>query len=258
MTTDISNKDLIRQQFGGAADAYATSTVHAQGASLARLLELVPPQPEWQVLDVATGAGHTALTVAPYVARVIGVDLTPQMVSRARALADERELTNVTFEVGDAEKLPMRPASFDLVTCRVALHHFADPERAVAEMARVCKPDGLVAVIDNIVPADANVARAINSFEKMRDPSHARALALPELIEIMQRAGLMITHSETLRKPIDFYDWLDRMQVAPAMRDYLETWLLDPQRSLYAFFEPAEVADRITFMLTEGIVTGKK
>lgn len=258
MTTEKSNKDLIRQQFGAAADAYATSTVHAQGASLARLLELVQPQPDWYALDVATGAGHTALALAPCVAHVVGVDLTPQMVNRARALAIERNAANVTFEVGDAEKLPVRPASIDLVTCRVALHHFADPERAVSDMARVCKPGGLVAVIDNIVPADANVARAINSFEKMRDPSHARALALPELIEIMRSAGLTVTHSETLRKPIDFYDWLERMQVAPGMCDYLEAWLLDPQRSVYSFFEPARVDDRITFMLTEGIVIGRK
>ncbi len=256
MTTDA--KDLIRQQFGATADAYATSSVHAQGASLARLLELVQPQPNWDVLDVATGAGHTALALAPFVARVVGIDLTPQMVHRARSLASERGVTNVTFEVGDVEKLPARPASFDLVTCRVALHHFGSPERALAEMARVCKPDGLVAVIDNIVPADPNVARAVNSFEKMRDPSHARALALPELMEVMRGAGLTIVHSETLRKPIDFYDWLDRMQVAPAMRDYLEAWLLDAQRSVYSFFEPAFADDRLTFMLTEGIVLGKK
>jgi ubiquinone/menaquinone biosynthesis C-methylase UbiE len=254
----MSNKDLIRQQFGAAANAYATSTVHAQGASLARLLELVQPQPDWHALDVATGAGHTALALAPLVAQVVGIDLTPQMVSRARALAAERSLSNVTFEVGDAEKLPVRPASFDLVTCRVALHHFADPARAVADMARVCKPDGLVVVIDNIVPADANVARAVNSFEKMRDPSHARALALPELIETLHSAGLTVTHNETLRKPIDFHDWLDRMQVAQGMRDYLEAWLLDAQRSVYAFFEPVRVDERITFMLTEGIVIGKK
>lgn len=258
MTTDKSAQDLIRQQFGAAADAYATSAVHAQGASLGRLLALVQPQADWHVLDVATGAGHTALALAPFVADVVGVDLTPQMVSRARALAAERGVTNVTFEVGEAENLPVRPASFDLVTCRVALHHFVHPDRAVADMARVCKPEGLVAVIDNIVPADASVARAVNSFEKMRDPSHARALALPELIGIMRGAGLKISHNETLRKPIDFYDWLDRMQVAAGMRDYLEAWLLDPQRSIYDFFEPTRVDDRITFMLTEGIVIGSK
>ena len=91
------------------------------------------------------------------------------MISQARALADERGIGNATFELGDVEKLPFRPGSFDLVICRIALHHFPQPERALAEMVRVCRREGLVAIIDNIVPADPAVAKAINSFEKMRD-----------------------------------------------------------------------------------------
>ena len=61
-------KDLVQQQFGAHAAAYATSTVHAKGASLGRLVELVKPQPQWQALDIATGAGHTAAAFAPHVA----------------------------------------------------------------------------------------------------------------------------------------------------------------------------------------------
>ncbi|MFZ1629538.1 MAG: class I SAM-dependent methyltransferase, partial [Anaerolineae bacterium] len=106
-------KNLVRQQFGASAAGYATSKVHAQGASLGRLIELVQPQPHWEVLDVATGAGHTALALAPHVQHVVGSDLTPQMISQARALADERGIGNATFELGDVEKLPFRPGSFD-------------------------------------------------------------------------------------------------------------------------------------------------
>ena len=61
-----------------------TSTVHAQGESLARLVELTNPQPTWIVLDVSTGAGHTALAFAPHVAHVVATDLTPQMIEAAR------------------------------------------------------------------------------------------------------------------------------------------------------------------------------
>ncbi len=251
-------KNLVRQQFGASAAGYVTSKVHAQGASLGRLIELVQPQPHWEVLDVATGAGHTALALAPFVQRVVGSDLTPQMVSQGRTLAEARGVGNVTFEMGDVEKLPFRPGSFDLVTCRVALHHFPQPERALAEMVRVCRRDGLVAVIDNIVPADVSVARAINSFEKMRDPSHVRALTLNELADLFRAAGLTVTHTETLRKPMDFYDWLRRMAVSEAMSAYLEAWLLDPERSIHAFFQPLRTEETISMTLTEGIIIGRR
>jgi hypothetical protein len=78
-------KSLVQQQFGAHAAAYATSAVHAKGASLARLVELVKPERHWQALDVATGAGHTAAAFAPHVARVIASDLTEEMCAKPAA-----------------------------------------------------------------------------------------------------------------------------------------------------------------------------
>src|SRR5688572_23495031 len=63
-------RDLARRQFGAAAAEYVSSRSHAHGTSLARMLELAPPAPRDRVLDVATGAGHAALTYAPHVAEV--------------------------------------------------------------------------------------------------------------------------------------------------------------------------------------------
>ena len=77
------SKELVKKQFGANAAAYATSAVHAQGASLARLVELVQPQPGWRMLDVAAAAGHTAFAFAPHVAQVIATDLTPEMAARS-------------------------------------------------------------------------------------------------------------------------------------------------------------------------------
>src|SRR5450759_419587 len=113
---------LIQQQFGAHASGYATSAVHAQGASLARLVELTQPQRDWMVLDVSTGAGHTALAFAPRVARVIASDLTPQMLDAARKLASGRGITNIEFKPADALVLPFDDDTFDLVTNRIALH----------------------------------------------------------------------------------------------------------------------------------------
>src|SRR5512145_420247 len=88
-------KSLVQQQFGAHAAAYTTSPVHAKGASLGRLIELVEPQRHWQVLDIATGAGHTAAAFAPHVAHVIASDITGEMLDEARKLAAEKGFANM-------------------------------------------------------------------------------------------------------------------------------------------------------------------
>ena len=168
---DDPNK-LIQQQLGANAQAYVTSAYHSHGPSLARLVELTDPGSDWLVLDVSTGAGHTALTFAPHVRGVIGVDLTAEMVMTATRLAKERGIANVEFRACDAHSLLFEDETFELVTNRVALHHFNDPRKAMAEMARVCKRGGLVALVDNIVPPDKVTAGFINHFEKCENQLH--------------------------------------------------------------------------------------
>src|SRR5215471_16664837 len=104
------NKSLVQQQFGLNAADYVTSTVHAKGASLGRLVELVRPQATWTALDVATGAGHTAAAFAPYLASVIASDITEEMLNEAARLAAAKGLANMTTARADAEALPFGDA----------------------------------------------------------------------------------------------------------------------------------------------------
>ncbi len=89
------NKSIIKEQFGANATAYIKSQTHAKGASLVRLVELLQPQADWQVLDIATGAGHTAFAFAPHVAHVYATDLTAQMLEVTKEQAKKRNLTNL-------------------------------------------------------------------------------------------------------------------------------------------------------------------
>jgi len=159
------SKELVQKQFGEHAAAYATSKNHAEGASLKRLVELVQPQADWQVLDVATAAGHTAFAFAPHVAHVTATDITPEMIPIAAKLAAEKGITNVTLETADAEALPYQDASFNLVTCRIAPHHFPRIDLFVSEAVRVLRPGGILAVVDNVVPDDPEVGEYVNAFE---------------------------------------------------------------------------------------------
>jgi ubiquinone/menaquinone biosynthesis C-methylase UbiE len=131
------------------------------------------------VLDIATGAGRTALAVAPYVAHVIATDITSQMLDQARRLAGEQGLSNITVETADAEALPYDDGCFDLGTCRIAPHHFTDIPLFLRESLRVLRPGDLFSLVANIVPP-GSAGDYINAFEKLRDPSHGRCLSIDE------------------------------------------------------------------------------
>src|SRR4051794_26901744 len=104
------------------------------------------------VLDIATGTGHLARAIAPHVQRIIGLDLTLEMLHEGRRAAEREELTNVTFVQGLAEHLPYPADTFDAVVSRFAVHHFAEPCVQVREMTRVCRPSGKVSLIDLVAP----------------------------------------------------------------------------------------------------------
>lgn len=252
------SRDLVRQQFGAHANAYTTSLVHAQGESLARLTALTQPQREWIVLDVSTGVGHTALAFAPLVARVVATDLTEQMLGAAHRLATERQIANVAFRAADAHALPFEDATFDLVTSRIALHHYSDAGGAVREMARVCKRDGIVALVDNVVPPDEQTSTYINELETLRDPSHHWAYAASRLEAFFADAGLTLTHRECLKKEMEFAPWAKRMGADETMVARLRRLVLDAPDTVRDVLAPRLDGGRLVFTLTEAVLIGRK
>jgi len=262
-------KSLVQQQFGAHAAAYATSPVHARGASLGRLVELVEPQAHWQALDIATGAGHTAAAFAPHVAHVIASDITGEMLDEARKLTASKGLANVEVVAADAEALPFEDGRFDLVTCRIAAHHFADVPRFVREVKRVLKDGGTFALVDNIAPdplstpgfPDAELraaALAYNVFEKVRDPSHGRCLGLTEWSGIIGAAGLDLKHRERLPKDMEFEPWVGRMAADAATVARLRSMLENGTPALKAFLKPRLEAGHLWFTLDEAIIIARK
>jgi SAM-dependent methyltransferase len=205
------SKNLSRERFGQYAAGYVTNTTHAKGSELDRLIEIAQPQPGWIVLDIATGGGHTALKFAPHVQQVVASDLTPKMLAQAEAFITGQGVTNVDFELADAEDLPFDDAHFDLVTCRIAPHHFPNVEQFVHEVVRVLKPGGLFLMQDQVLPEDHEAARYVDAFEKLRDPSHHRVYNQTEWVEMFRAAGLTVEHTEQLSKRHDLVHWA-RMQ----------------------------------------------
>ncbi|MBU1211707.1 MAG: class I SAM-dependent methyltransferase [Alphaproteobacteria bacterium] len=256
-------KSLVEQQFGPSARAYAECEVHRSGASLSRLVEVVAPQSDWRVLDVATGAGHTAAIFAPLVAHVVASDITQEMLTETRTLADERLLSNVSTTTAEAHALAFEPESFDLVTCRLAAHHFADIEQFLAAACRVLKKGGLIAVVDNITPDARTVpglseseeiveAQSYNDFERLRDPSHARALSATEWRASLERQGFELRAEEMMEKEMAFQPWVERMHCSQETVNRLRDILAAPSR-LSAFLKPRDVDGQPQLTLRESI-----
>ena len=241
MKPDPNVKSLSQSRFGRFANGYVTSGTHAKGAELDRLIEIVQPQPDWLMLDIATGGGHSALKFAPHVARVIASDLSPAMLDAAQVFVTEKGAGNVTFQLADAEELPFEDGQFDLVTCRVAPHHFPDCPRFVHESARVLKEGSLLLVQDHVLPEDERTARYVDDFERLRDPSHNRAYSESEWVEMFRVEGLEVEHREQITKRHSFLQWTALQSCTPRAVDDLRAMLEQSTGAVAEWMQPRDM-----------------
>ena len=248
-------KSAVQEQFGAHAAHYLTSAPHAKGKSLERLVEVVKPQRDWRALDVATGAGHTAYAFAPHVARVWATDITEEMLALVREEIAKRKLANVRVAYARAESLPFEDASLDLVTCRIAPHHFESIPRFLDEAHRVLKSGATLAITDNVVPAGA-VGGYVNAFERLRDPSHLRAWTLEEWRKALADHGFAVRHEESAAKTIEFASWAGRHDAT--MQALLGAMLAETTPAVKAFLRPEERDGKLTFSLTEALFVARR
>jgi ubiquinone/menaquinone biosynthesis C-methylase UbiE len=192
-----------------AAEAYATGE-HKSGRDLQLAVAFAAPAGTERVLDIGTGAGHTALALAPRVSSVVLTDPVPTMLATARRLFAEAGVRNAEFVETTAERLPFPDASFDTVTTRLAAHHFDDVALAFREVARVLRPGGIFVFIDTLAPEDSESAAYQDEVEALRDPTHRRIYTQREWIAFCEEAGLRLERSEVVRKTHDFEPWLER------------------------------------------------
>jgi ubiquinone/menaquinone biosynthesis C-methylase UbiE len=256
MSTRSSIHKRVQSQFGPVAERYTTSAVHADPEALARVVELTQPAPGDRALDVATGAGHTALALAPAVASVVAYDLTPAMLEETARNAAARGITNIVTRQGAAEALPFPDESFEIVTVRTAPHHFADVQAAVREMARMLVPGGRLVVVDTTVPEDDALDRQINQIEALRDPSHVRNHRESEWRSMLAAAGLTVTACQVdmyreQGRPVDFDAWTARMRTPPEMVAQLEAIFRNASPALTEVLDIRIIDGRISFVLPQ-------
>ena len=145
---------------------------------------------EDRVIDVACGPGIIACALAGRVHSVTGTDVVPAMLEQAARLQQQRSLPNIAWKLGAATELPFADDAFSVVVTRYSFHHFLDPEKALEEMTRVCRPGGRIAVAD--VTPDSGKALAYDEMEKLRDSSHVRVASVQQLRTWGQRRNLSL------------------------------------------------------------------
>jgi len=198
-----NNVDDVRARFGATAELVAQHAERQVEMVREQVRSFVAPSGQERALDSGTGAGTLALALAPLVREVVGVDVVPELLDRARRGAP----ANATFAEGDATKLPFETGSFDLSCSRRTLHHIARPELAVAELVRVTAPGGRIFVDDQIAPVDPLAALELDRFERARDPSHTRTLPDIDFRHLFEANDLVLLRADfgTHRRELDYY-----------------------------------------------------
>ena len=180
-----------RERFDKIAENYVASEIHSMSPTIRLLHQLVNLGTGASVCDVGCGTGHLALSFAACAGRLVGVDPAPSMLDAFRRLAAERGIEVETVEAY-AESIPLRGHQFDLVVSRLAPHHFDDVDRAVAEMVRLTKIDGRVAIIDLEGHENADIDEFNHKLELLHDPTHVRSYTAGRWRSIFESSGLKV------------------------------------------------------------------
>jgi ubiquinone/menaquinone biosynthesis C-methylase UbiE len=225
-----------RASFGPVAANYSRSTFHTSASRLQEVIDLVQPLPGDLVLDVATGTGNTAFALAPLVRRVIGLDLTTEMLDVARRLASERSVGNAEWVLADASALPFADETFDVYVVRAAPHHFPDFDAFVREAFRVLKPGRSAAFVDCAPPMPAR--DVLHEVEKGRDPSHVLSLTTDEWRRHLEAAGFEVELARARELDWEYDEWMRTMAVRPEVAAELATIIESAQGEARAQLHP--------------------
>lgn len=213
----MDQPSLAAHRFGVSAQSYLESPVHSQGKDLDRLRALAETHRPASVLDLGCGAGHASFAIAPFAEELIAYDVAAPMVALVGAEGARRGLASLGVKEGVAEALPFEDRRFDWVVTRLSAHHWSDVPKALREVRRVLKDDGVLTIIDIAAPENPLFDTILQTVEILRDASHVRNYRASEWRALLAQAGFRVTDTDTWKIPITFKAWIARMRT-PELR----------------------------------------
>ncbi len=207
--SDDTHAERVRGRFARTSAQMVERELKRRDDLREHLRRFVPLAGNERVLDSGAGTGALALALGPLVARVVALDLVPELLVLGRQQAAAAGLDRVVFVEGDATALPFERDAFDLAACHRTLHHVARPELVISELARVTTIGGRVLVIDQIAPVDPLAAIELDGFERTRDPSHTRLLPDTDIRSMLDANGLVLRASRQDQEVRELDSYLD-------------------------------------------------
>ncbi len=207
--------------FDESAQKYLVSSDHREGDDLEFFRRRFERIVFDRLLDVATGAGH--FLSAFNVREKIACDPSINMLKVARSYYKPDGVVSCV-----AETLPFSSSVFDMVTCRIALHHFRSPAAFFSEAFRVLRDGGLLVLVDSIVDVDDEY---LNAIERLRDETHVRSYRVEEIVGFGSSSGFRLLEFKFIFKRHDFEEWAYRVSFSEGKFEELKKAFLSlPQR----------------------------
>ena len=210
------NRLTARQQFQRRPAAYSMPTSPFDQKFIAFMISISGVSKTDQVVEIACGGGTTTLGFAERCGHAIGVDVAEEPLRLARTAAAERNVSNVDFILSEVERLSFDDGTFNGALCRFSFHHFVNPARVFAELARVVAPGGWMVIADMVASEDPAKAELHNRMERLCDPTHSRTLPGSEFERMFSERGFRTALKVERDARLTLDDWIRFGGASPA------------------------------------------
>jgi len=257
LSVSYDHNKLIIDQFTKQAIPFTKKAARYIEETFEKILSVVNIDHSDVILDVACGSGLISIEFAKISSQVTGIDITPAMIQQAKLLQQKNLLDNVKWDIHDISgNLPYPTGSFSIVASRFSFHHLLNPLSVLNEMNRVCAVGGQIVVIDPTPLPDK--VDMFNHVEKLRDPSHVKALTVPEFEDLFKKAGIPVKRMGFYRINFELEEHLLASFPNPDDVNKIRQLFIEETKKNLLGLESHFDGDRIYFSYPNSIFVGQK
>lgn len=236
---------IVKEQFNKQAEKFANWWIGKNIEYLQAYFDFCQIKPSDKILDVACGPGEFTLFLGKRVAQVQGIDISDREIEIASGLAQEFGLDNIAFNCADVEHIPYHDASYSVVLCKSAFHHFIHANTVFKEMVRCCETGGKISIQDIVAYEDNYVNEYFETFDKLVDISHHKTLNQDEFNHLYTSSQVKKLADYSLDVDLNVNEYLEHAsqetENKAKIKDLLEQGKSDYKLKPYLFYKEEEL-----------------